>query len=236
MNVQPMRRGTSGAAFDGHRADASGDFSRGESFVGLDIGSLAIVQRLFDAIAPCPWPVSAGSRLDPRSFRRRVARPTLYSREERIRRDRSPWTLVQGILAPVQFLVFAVSLVLVARYLTTGRGYEITTVSIIAKTVALYAIMITGSIWEKDVFGRWLFARPFFWEDVFSMLVLGLQTAYLSALMTGWGSPRQQIMIAVAAYAAYIVNATQFLLKLRAARLEGREPSAVPAGAVGRHQ
>ena len=232
MNVQPMRRGTIGAAFDGHRADAAGDISPGKSFVGLDIGSWAIVQGLFDVIAPCPWPVSVGSRLDHRSFQRRVAKPGLYSREERIRRDRSPWTLVQGILAPVQFLVFAVSFVLVARYLATGRGYEVATVSIILKTVALYAIMITGSIWEKDVFGRWLFARPFFWEDVFSMLVVGLQTAYLSALITGWGSQRQQMMIAVAAYAAYIFNATQFLLKLRAARLESREPSAVPAGAA----
>ena len=81
--------------------------------------------------------------------------------------------------------------------------------------------MITGSIWEKAVFGKWLFARAFFWEDVFSMLVLGLQTAYLAALLLGWGSPRQQMMIAIAAYATYAINASQFLLKLRAARLEG---------------
>jgi 3-vinyl bacteriochlorophyllide hydratase len=44
--------------------------------------------------------------------------------------------------------------------------------------------MITGSIWEKVVFGKYLFARPFFWEDVFSMLVLALHTAYLYALFT----------------------------------------------------
>ena len=45
--------------------------------------------------------------------------------------------------------------------------------------------MITGSIWEKDVFGRYLFAPAFFWEDVFSMLVLALHTAYLAALFSG---------------------------------------------------
>jgi 3-vinyl bacteriochlorophyllide hydratase len=156
----------------------------------------------------------------------------LYSPEERLRRDRSPWTLVQGILAPVQFIVFAVSLLLVMRYLVTGEDYKIATISIVIKTVALYTIMVTGSIWEKEVFGKWLFARAFFWEDVFSMLVLALQTAYLSALFFGWGSPRQQMMIAIAAYAAYIVNATQFLLKLRAARLEARDHLAMPARAM----
>ena len=126
-----------------------------------------------------------------------------------------------GGLGPDQFLVFAVSLGLVIRYLATGQGYALATGSILVKTAALYAIMITGSIWEKVVFGKWLFARAFFWEDVFSMLVLALQTAYVVALMKGWGLPSQQMMIAVAAYAAYVVNASQFLMKLRAARLQG---------------
>ena len=30
----------------------------------------------------------------------------LYTDEERSRRDASPWTLVQGVLAPLQFFVF----------------------------------------------------------------------------------------------------------------------------------
>ena len=113
----------------------------------------------------------------------------LYTPAERQRRDATPWTLVQGVLAPIQFLVFAVSLMLIARYMLTGEGYALATASILAKTVLLYAIMITGSIWEKVVFGKWLFAKAFFWEDVFSMLVLGLQTAYLLSLLLGWGSP-----------------------------------------------
>ena len=107
----------------------------------------------------------------------------LYTPEERKRRDATPWTLVQGILAPIQFLVFLVSLALVLRYLATGEGAQAATLSIVVKTLVLYLIMITGSIWEKVVFGRYLFARPFFWEDVFSMLVLALHTAYLVALV-----------------------------------------------------
>ncbi|MBB5697611.1 2-vinyl bacteriochlorophyllide hydratase [Sphingomonas yantingensis] len=151
----------------------------------------------------------------------------LYTPEQRRRRDATRWTLVQGILAPVQFLIFLVSLALVLRYLSTGEGAGAATVSIVAKTLALYAIMLTGSIWEKVVFDKWLFARPFFWEDVFSMVVIALHTAYLAALVAGIGTERERMLLALAAYATYAINAAQFLLKLRAARLESSPRLAV---------
>jgi len=123
------------------------------------------------------------------------------------------------VLAPVQFVVFLVSLGLVLRFLWTGEGEAAATISIVVKTLVLYTIMITGSIWEKVVFGKYLFAESFFWEDVFSMLVLTLHTAYLLALLGGYLDVRGQMFLALAAYAAYVINAGQFLLKLRAARL-----------------
>ena len=144
----------------------------------------------------------------------------LYSPEERARRDHSRWTLVQGVLAPLQFAIFLISLALVLRFLLTGVGETTAMISVVVKTIALYAIMITGSIWEKAVFGKYLFARPFFWEDAFSILVLSLHTAYLAALVLGLLEPRALMMLALAAYATYVVNASQFLLKLRAARLD----------------
>lgn len=151
----------------------------------------------------------------------------LYTAEERLRRDRTGWTLVQGVLAPVQFLVFLVSVGLVWRYLATGEGQAIATVSIVVKTLVLYTIMITGCIWEKVVFGQYLFAPAFFWEDVFSMAVLGLHTAYLVALCAALLEPRPLMILALVAYATYAINAAQFLLKLRAARLDlARGPAA----------
>jgi 3-vinyl bacteriochlorophyllide hydratase len=150
---------------------------------------------------------------------REEAKP-LYDAEQRARRDRSGWTLVQGILAPVQFLIFLGSIGLIARYLATGEGQTVATLSVVVKTLALYAIMITGAIWEKVVFGRYLFAPAFYWEDVFSMLVLALHTAYLAALAFAWLDARGLMILALAAYASYAINATQFLLKLRAARLQ----------------
>ncbi|MFC3614212.1 2-vinyl bacteriochlorophyllide hydratase [Lutimaribacter marinistellae] len=149
----------------------------------------------------------------------------LYTAQQRARRDASVWTLVQGILAPLQFLVFLVSLVLVLRFLATGAGYEAATVSILLKTGFLYLIMITGAIWEKVVFGQYLFAPAFFWEDVFSFVVIALHTAYVWAVLTQALPATGQMAIALAAYAAYVVNATQFLLKLRAARLEAGAPA-----------
>jgi 3-vinyl bacteriochlorophyllide hydratase len=149
-----------------------------------------------------------------------VARP-LYTPEQRRRRDATRWTLVQGVLAPVQFLVFLVSLALVLRYLATGDGYAAATVSVVIKTLVLYTIMVTGAIWEKVVFGRYLLAPAFFWEDVVSFAVIALHTAYLAVLFGGFLSPAGEMAVALAAYALYAVNATQFLLKLRAARLQG---------------
>ncbi|MBK5933471.1 3-vinyl bacteriochlorophyllide hydratase [Rhodovulum imhoffii] len=149
----------------------------------------------------------------------------LYTPEQRRRRDESVWTIVQGVLAPLQFLVFLVSLVLVVRYLATGTGYQAATISIVAKTLILYTIMITGAIWEKVVFGKYLFAPAFFWEDVFSMLVISLHTAYLYALATGDFGHTAEMGIALAAYAAYVINAGQFLWKLRMARLQGEATS-----------
>jgi len=152
-------------------------------------------------------------------------RPALYTPEERVRRDQTKWTLVQGILAPLQFLAFAVSLVFVLRYIYTGVGYEAATISIIVKTGFLYVIMITGAIWEKVVFGQYLLAPAFYWEDVFSFGVIALHTAYLLSLFTGVLDPVGQMTLALVAYATYAVNAAQFILKLRAARLDAAVPA-----------
>jgi 3-vinyl bacteriochlorophyllide hydratase len=153
----------------------------------------------------------------------------LYTVEERARRDASPWTIVQGVLAPAQFLAFAVSLVLVLRFLWTGDGYGAATVSILVKTGFLYVIMVTGAIWEKEVFGQYLFAPAFFWEDVFSFAVIALHTLYIYGLWTGAFTPHGLMVIALAAYTAYVINAGQFILKLRRARLDADANGGVAA-------
>jgi 3-vinyl bacteriochlorophyllide hydratase len=189
-----------------------------------------VVDRLICFVDNCPWGSFDGHETIWNSPHRRAAPHPLYTPEERRRRDASPWTMVQGILAPLQFAVFMVSTYLVLRYLATGEGQAMASASVVVKTIVLYTIMITGSIWERAVFGRYLFARSFFWEDVVSMLVLALHTAYLAAVVTGALDVHQQMVLALAAYTTYVVNATQFVLKLRAARLAQTEWSGDVAG------
>ena len=177
-----------------------------------------LIGRIVDSLDCSPWGGAAGRSISP-AFRQ-PSRPTLYTPEERRRRDASPWTVVQGVLAPAQFVVFLVSLCLVSRFLSTGLGEHAATASVVAKTLCLYAIMITGCIWEREVFGRYLFAPAFYWEDVFSMLVLALHPGYLVALLSGALDAHSLMLLALAAYAAYVINAAQFVLKLRSARRE----------------
>lgn len=148
------------------------------------------------------------------------ASTSLYTPEQRARRDATRWTLVQGVLAPIQFLVCIGSAVLVLRFLLSGEGLWLANASVLLKTVLLLTIMVTGSIWEKVVFDEWLFAAPFFWEDVVSMGVIALHLLYVGVLFGGWLDARALMIVALVAYAAYIVNAIQFILKLRAARLQ----------------
>ncbi len=167
-----------------------------------------------------PWPAHAGSSACATDVKAKCLREALYTPEQRHRRDSTIWTLVQAILAPVQFLVFLVSLALVILYLTTGAAESAAIVSVVVKTLVLYAIMVTGAIWERVVFGRFLFAPAFFWEDVVSILVLGLHSLYLVALASGAASVETLMAIALAAYASYVVNAAQFIVKFSKGRAD----------------
>ena len=154
------------------------------------------------------------------SFEGHAEGTSLYTKAQRERRDATKWTVVQGILAPVQFAVFLVSLWFVLRYMMTGDGYANATMSIVIKTFVLYTIMITGAIWEKTVFGQYLLAPAFFWEDVVSFLVIALHTLYLFLFFSGLAHSSSLMIIALLAYFVYVINAIQFLWKLKLARLE----------------
>ena len=154
----------------------------------------------------------------------------IYTPEERVRRDGTLWTVVQGVLAPVQFVVFIISLILVVRYFVTGAGYEVATLSIVAKTFVLYLIMITGAIWEKVVFGQYLLAPSFFWEDTVSFFVIAMHSAYLLLLLTDLVSDETKLFVALFAYFLYFLNALQFLIKFRNAKMSVDSPVSSQSG------
>jgi 3-vinyl bacteriochlorophyllide hydratase len=142
----------------------------------------------------------------------------IYTAEQLARRDASPWTRVQTILAPIQFLVFLASFALVARYLATGQGYAIANAGVLLKIGLLWAITISGMIWEKQVFGRYVLAREFFWEDIGNAVAMLFHNLYFLAQALGW-SQRALMMLMLVAYSSYMVNCAQFVLKgIRAGR------------------
>jgi 3-vinyl bacteriochlorophyllide hydratase len=157
-------------------------------------------------------------------------RPALYTPEQRRRRDASRWTFVQGVLAPVQFLVFLISLALVLRYLATGEGYAMATASVVAKTCVLYTIMVTGSIWEKASSTAGCSRPPSSGKTSSDASCWRCTPPIWPRSTRAALNPRRGMMaLALAAYALYVVNATQFLLKLRAARLDAAPVEAATA-------
>ena len=142
-----------------------------------------------------------------------------YTAEQLARRDNSKWTLVQAVLAPIQFLAFIVSLVLVTRYLLTGDGYMVANISVLIKISLLWLITVTGMIWEKEIFDHWFLAPQFFWEDVGNAVAMVLHNLYFVARWLDW-SDRAVMWLMLVAYIGYIFNMAQFIMKGLQARNE----------------
>lgn len=159
-----------------------------------------------------------------------------YTPEQLAKRNSSKWTIVQAILGPVQLLAFIISLILVIRYLTTGEGYDIATISVLIKIGLMWAITVTGMIWEKEVFGKWFLAPQFFWEDAMNAFALVMHNLYFIARAAGWDE-RSLMMLMLVAYVSYTINFTQFLVKGLRARKERQQQKpvviadAIPEGA-----
>lgn len=152
----------------------------------------------------------------------------MYTSEQLARRDASPWTRVQFILAPIQFIVFLISFFLVVRYLLTDQGYAIATISVWIKIALIWALTITGMLWEKDVYGHYFMAHEFFWEDLGNLVAIITHNAYFVVQWLQWDQ-RSVMMVMLLAYITYLFNAAQFIIKgIRS----GRERRAMRAQSV----
>ncbi len=145
----------------------------------------------------------------------------MYTPEQLARRKASPWTRVQIILAPIQFLAFLISFFLVVRYLMTEQGYLAATISVWIKIGLIWALTITGMLWEKDVYGHYFMAREFFWEDLGNLIAILTHNAYFIVQWSGW-ERRSVMFVMLFAYITYLLNATQFIIKGIRSRQERR--------------
>ncbi|MEY3990396.1 MAG: hypothetical protein RI985_1477 [Chloroflexota bacterium] len=134
----------------------------------------------------------------------------MYTAEQLARRNSSRWTTVQGILAPIQFVVFIISAILVYQAWQTKQGYDIANASIILKISLLWAITITGMIWEKEIFGHYFLAKEFYWEDIGNLVAILTHNVYFLVRWLGWSD--DAIMATMLfAYATYLINSAQFI-------------------------
>jgi len=136
----------------------------------------------------------------------------MYTPEQLERRNRSPWTKAQFILAPIQFVVFLISFALVIRYLATGEGYWIATISVWIKIALIWALTITGMLWEHDIYGKYFMAPEFFWEDLGNLIAIITHNAYFVAIWLNLDE-RTVMWVMVFAYVTYLFNAGQFIVK-----------------------
>ncbi|NTW04390.1 MAG: 2-vinyl bacteriochlorophyllide hydratase [Oscillochloris sp.] len=142
----------------------------------------------------------------------------MYTPDQLARRERSKWTRVQIILAPIQFIAFLISFALVIRYLVTDQGYWAATISIWIKITLIWALTITGMLWEYDMFDHYFMAKEFFWEDMGNLIAIITHNAYFVAKWMG-ADTRTVMWVMVFAYVTYLFNAGQFVARgIRSAR------------------
>ena len=138
-----------------------------------------------------------------------------YTPEQLQKRNASVWTKVQGILAPIQFLIFLAGLTVTYLYTKqigiTDFGWV--TFFVTLKTFMLVLIFVTGGFFEQEVFGAFAFAPEFFWEDFGSAIAMVVHITYFILFYMGLD---KEILIwsALFAYLSYLINAAQLLIRL----------------------
>ncbi len=130
----------------------------------------------------------------------------------RERRDASIWTAIHPIFAIGQLGVFLVSLVLLGLYFAHDVPFLTVHVSVLTKIAFMIGAVITGSLWEHDVFGKWWFAHEFFIEDVMTLNVFLLHIGYLVVVYAWPENTRAILAMLGMAYAVYGLNVGQYIL------------------------
>ncbi len=138
-----------------------------------------------------------------------------YTPEQLAKRNASVWTDLQIKLAPVQFLIFLAGIILntlYAKQLIHIPFYWIS-VALLFKTLFFVVLFITGMFFEKDIFGKWVYSKEFFWEDVGSSFATFFHFLYF---VLAWKGFDENVLVigAYMAYMSYIINAIQYLVRI----------------------
>jgi 3-vinyl bacteriochlorophyllide hydratase len=130
----------------------------------------------------------------------------------RKRREASIWTSIHPFFAIGQLGVFMVSLVLLGLYFLHVVSFATVHLSVLIKIAFMIGAIVTGSLWERDVFGTWWFAQEFFVEDVMTANVFGLHILYLIAYYALPSNRGASLALLGLAYLIYGLNVGQYIL------------------------
>lgn len=129
----------------------------------------------------------------------------------RDRRAASLWTMIHPLFAIGQLLAFLVSVGLLIAYFRGSVPFHVVHVSVLAKIALMVGAVVTGSLWERDVFGYFWFAPEFLFEDVMTLVVFIFQMSYLA--MVALHPDRMPAIVGMlcAAYVVYLANVAQYI-------------------------
>jgi 3-vinyl bacteriochlorophyllide hydratase len=129
------------------------------------------------------------------------------------RRAASVWTKIHPIFALGQLLAFFVSVGLLVGYFRGAVSFETVHQSVLVKVALMFGAIITGALWEKDVFGAYWFAPEFMSEDTMTVNVFILHAAYLGFAAAHPENVTLQIGMLIVAYGVYIANVAQYVVR-----------------------
>jgi 3-vinyl bacteriochlorophyllide hydratase len=129
------------------------------------------------------------------------------------RRAASLWTRIHPVFALAQLAAFFVSVGLLVAYFRGAVSFDAVHQSVIVKVTLMLGAIVTGALWEKDVFGKYWFAPEFMGEDTMTVNVFILHIAYLVMAYTHPDNITAQIGTLIVAYGVYIANVAQYVLR-----------------------
>jgi len=146
----------------------------------------------------------------------------------RDRRSASVWTMVHPIFALGQLAAFLVSVGFLIAFAFHGASFAAVKTSVFIKISLMVGAVVTGALWERDVYGFYWFAPEFLAEDVMTLIVFLSQVFYLAMVAF---HPDEMVPILASlgfAYTVYVANVAQYIHKTQRAKLAA---AAVPARA-----
>jgi 3-vinyl bacteriochlorophyllide hydratase len=135
------------------------------------------------------------------------------SQEMVARRSASIWTKIHPVFALGQLLAFCVSVGLLVGYFRGVVTFDAVHQSVLVKVALMIGAIVTGALWEKDVFGHYWFAPEFLGEDTMTVNVFILHIGYLAMVVAHPDNVTAQIGTLIVAYGVYIANVAQYILR-----------------------